>query len=259
DHGGAVDGLLERAPAADLGVVGVGPDGQVADLAGGPGGPAVQGAVQDQAHADAGADGQEAEVGDPDGQAPPALALGGQVDVVLDPDAVPENLAQPGQQPLAAPAGQVGGQDDRAPGRLEHPGAAHGDVLDLVPADAGLGGQAVGDGPELADQGAGAGGAGVLVAAGGPPPGDVGQGGPEPAAADVDPDHPAGGRIELVEDGGGAGAAAGAADLADQPGLEQGGEAEGDGRLGQPGLPGHLRPGDRPGALDLLEDGAGVD
>src|SRR4029453_10830601 len=143
---------------------------------------------------DPGADRQEPEVGHVGGQAAPALALGGQVDVVLDPDPVAEDLPQPRQQPLAAPAGQVGGQGDGAPGRLEPPGAAHSDVLDLVPADAGLGGQAVGDRAELADQGAGAGGAGVLVAAGDHGPGDVGQGGPDPAAADGGADPPAGGR-----------------------------------------------------------------
>ena len=170
-----------------------------------------------------------------------------------------ELVPQRRHQALAAPAGQVGGQGDRAPGRLEHARAADGDVVDPVPADAGLGGQPVGDGAELADQGAGAGGLGPLVAAGDHVAGDVGQGGPDPPAADVDAHHPAGRRVELVEDGAGPGPAAGPADLPDQPGVQQRAEAERDGRLGEAAVPRHLGPGDRAGALDPLEDGAGVD
>src|SRR4030095_413976 len=73
-------------------------------------------------------------------------------------------------QPMPAPAARPGAVAPSGP----------------IRAEAGLGAQPVGDGPELADQGAGAGGAGVLVAAGDHGPGDVGQGGPDPAAGDRD-------------------------------------------------------------------------
>ena len=65
--------------------------------------------------------------------------------------------------------------------------------------------------------------------------------------------------LRLVQHGAGPGPAAGAADLPDQVGVEQGGEAERDGRLGQAAVPGHLGSGDRPGVLDVLQDRAGVD
>ena len=132
---GARGGLLEEPAAAHGGVVRVaGPERQVADLARGTRGAAMQLAADHDPEADAGADPQEAEVGHAAAGAERALPERRQVDVVLEararPELGPDRLDEPG----LPPPGQVRGERELAARRVEHAGVADGRVRDLRPA-----------------------------------------------------------------------------------------------------------------------------
>ena len=129
----------------------------------------------------------------------------------------------------------------------------------LRPAQARLFGQVVGDGPDLADQAAGAGDPRPLLPAGHHGAGDVGDRRPHPAPAHVDPHHPAGLGIELVEERARATAAVGATHLAHEPSLEQAAQRQGNGGLGEAAFPRHVRPRHRSLPLDAVQDRALVD
>ena len=110
--------LLERpAPPVHRILRVAGTDGQVGDLAGGAVRPAVQLAVQHQPHADAGSHPQVHEAVDVAAVPAGALAEGREVHVVLERQVGAELLAEGLDQALAAPAGEVRGQRDRARAR----------------------------------------------------------------------------------------------------------------------------------------------
>ena len=128
------------------------------------------------------------------------LAERGEVDVVLEAEVGAELRAERLDQPLAPPAGQVGRHAAAAPLRDRARRDCRRRMRHLPPADAGLAGKAVGDLADLLDQRAALRDAAALVAAGDDPAGDVGDRPHARRAADIDPDHPAGLRVELVED-----------------------------------------------------------
>ena len=158
-----------------------------------------------------------------------------------------------------SPAGQVGRLVEQPRRRHEHAGAADRGRRHGAPGDAGVGGHAVGDLAGLGDERPRAAGSRPLVAAHDDAAGDVGDGGPHPAAADVDADHPAGAGVELVELGARALAAARLAGLAGEPGGDEALEGEGDGRLGQAAAAGDVGARHAAAAAQQLEDGALVD
>jgi hypothetical protein len=182
-----------------------------------------------------------------------------EVHVVLETEVGPELAAKRLHQALAAPAGQVRGQGHGPALGVQHAGAPDGRLRHLAPAEPGLAGEAVRDLTYLADQRRRAADAGTLVAARHDGPGDVGDGGADELATDVDPDDPAGLGVQLVEDRARAFPARRAADFADQPGARELGERQGHGRLGEPRLARHLGARDRPAATDRLERGTLVD
>lgn len=208
-----------------VGILGISQaDGQVGDLAGRPVRPAVELPVQDETHADPGAHPQVHEALDVLPVPAGALADRREVHVVLEAEVRPELAAKRLHQALTAPAGQVRGQSHGAPLGVQHAGAPDGRLRHLAPAEACLAGQAVRDLADLADQRRSAADAGPLVATRHDGPGDVGDGGADVLATDVDPDDPAGLGVQLVEDRAGAFPARRAADLADQPGARELGE-----------------------------------
>ena len=149
--------------------------------------------------ADPGSHPQKHEVGDALSDAPRRLAQGGQVDVVLEAD-VPAQLGANGLDQARLAAGQVGAEGEPGAGRVEHAGQAHGGVGDARPGQAALSGQFVGETADLGDGGRGAA-VRALVTAGADGAGDVCERRAHPVAADVDADHPARLRIQLVDDG----------------------------------------------------------
>ena len=252
--------LLEPAAPAKTGIVRVArADRHVADLAGGATGAAVELAGDHDAHADAGAHPEEDEVRNAGAGAVAELAQRGQVDVVLEADKRAELAADRAEQALPAPAGQVGSVGEQGAGGIEHARVADTGVGDLRPVEAGIGGHTVGDRADLGHQRARAARAGALVAAGDDGAGDVGQRGPHPVGADVDPDHPARLRVELVEHGAGALAAGRAAHLVHEAGGQQATEGERDGRLREPAGTRDLGAGTGAGVADQLQHRSLVD
>ena len=187
------------------------------------------------------------------------LAEGPEVHVVLEGHVGPELPVDLLHQALTAPAREVGGHPDDPPVRVEHAGAPHRRVRDVPPPDPGVPGQVVRHLPDLPDERGRAPHPGALVPAGHDRPRDVGDRGPDPLAADVDPDDPPGLGVQLVQDRRGALPTARSPHLPDEPGMEEGPERQRDRRLRQARLPGHLRTGQGAAVMDDLEHGPLVD
>ena len=219
----------------------------------------MQMATQHEPHADPGPDVQVHEVRDVLADAPPALADGGQVHIVLEADVRAELELQRLDEPLAPPARQVVGERDLPARGLEHAGAPHDREGHLAPADPGFRCEPVRDVADLPDQGVGAARSRRLVAAGEDVTGDIGDRGAQVAPADVDAHDPPRARVQLVQDGRRALAAGGAPGLADQARPGERLERLRDRGLRQAAIAGELGSGDRPELADELEERALVD
>ena len=187
------------------------------------------------------------------------LGEGGQVDVVLKGHVGPQFLAHRLHEAVTPPTRQVRCHGDVTPRRIEDARAPQRGVRDLRPVDSGFARQPVSDGADLPDQRRSARDLRPLVASRHQRAGNVGDRGPHPLAPDVDADHPAGGRVELVEDRRGPALTMGAPDLAHQRRLQQPGEGEGDRRLGEPADAGDLGPREGTTPVDEVEHRALVD
>jgi hypothetical protein len=191
-------------------------DRHVGDLAGGAVRPAAELAVDHQGETDAGTNREQDEIAQVATEAEIAFGKRRQVDVVLEGDVRAELLTHRLHQAVASPARKVGCHGDVAARGVEDARAADARLGHLRPFDPRLTGEAVGDGTDLADQRALAGDAGPLVATGDDAAADVGDRRAHPLAPDIDAHHPAGGRVDFVEQGAGTPIAARAAHLADQ-------------------------------------------
>jgi hypothetical protein len=129
----------------------------------------------------------------------------------------------------------------------------------LRPGHPGLAGEPVGDRADLPNQGALAGHPGALVATRNDLAADIGDRGPHPFAADVDADDPAGGRVQLVQHRARAAIAVRAANFAHQAGIQQSGQGERDGWLGESAHARNLGARQRPSVMNQFQDGALVD
>ena len=114
------------------------------------------------------------------------LAEGGEVHVVLERDLRAQLPLHELDEPLPPPPGQSVRQRDLSPRRFEHAGAADGGQRDLAPLDPGVGGQPVRDRADLRDQRLRALNPRAFVAARDELSCDVGDGGADPVASDVD-------------------------------------------------------------------------
>ncbi len=121
-------------PAAEVAAAALHPAGDglhVAELAAHAPAAPVDGAAEDEAAADAGADGDGDEVALAPAGAEAELAPGHRVGVVLHHDGQAGHLGEPALERLLAP-GEVGGEADDAAGLVDEPGGADADGLDLV-------------------------------------------------------------------------------------------------------------------------------
>ena len=217
----------------------------------------VLGSVGVAAGADAGAHREEHEVPHPAAQPVGPLAQCGEVDVVLEADHGAQLRADRLDQPLAPPAGQFGAWASRPRSGSSTPGWP---TVAWVTwrHQSGLTGNLVGDMPDLLDQRGRAPRGGRLVAAGDQLARDVGHGRTHVPAADIDPDHPAGLRVETVEHRARP-AAPCAANLLDQARRHQPVQGQRHGRLGKAALARDLATGRHPGRAHQLEDGPFID
>jgi hypothetical protein len=188
----------------------------------------------------------------PGAEAVPLLAQCGQGDVVLDRERDREPLGEPADNAGPVPAGQVGREPQAAAAHVVHAGGAEDDVRDLA---TGRGGEVVDDPAEPADQRGRAPRMGRHVLAYGDLTAQVDQRGADPLASDIEADHPAGLGPDLVQQSGTSGVSGAMANGNDQPGALQVGECERDGRLGQSGRGGELRPRHGPEHADPLVHG----
>jgi hypothetical protein len=250
---------LERASAPVRLVVRVGGgERQVRHLAGSAVGTLEQLTVHDDAEAHTRSYVQVDEIVDRPTDPAPPLAEGGEVHVVLEHDARRELGPDLVEDALARPSGQVV-REQRMPGGPEHAGAPDGGHRDAAPADTGRIGRTPGDGTDRRDQRTRRTGARRLPALGHDLPGEVGDGGPDVFPADVDPDDPAGRRVQLVQERGRTLPAGRSPGLSDEPRSLQRRQRLRDGRLREARLPGDLRPGDGPPVADPIQDRPLVD
>jgi len=171
----------------------------------------------------------------------PLLADRGEVHVVLERDLRAQLLLHELDQPLTSPPGQRICECDLTAFLLEHAGAPDRRERHLPPLDPRVGRQCVRDGTDLRDERVRALHACPFVTAGHELAGHVGDRSSHPVPADVDPDHPSGLGIQLVQHGGRALPSAGAPGLADQAGIEQRRERLRDRGFRQRRLAGDLR------------------
>ena len=151
----------------------------------------------------------------------PLLADRGEVHVVLERDLRAQLLLYELDQPLTSPSGQRIRERDLTAFLLEHPGTADRRERHLPPFDPGVSRERVRDGPDLRDQRLGALHPGALVATGDELSGDIGDRRAHPVPADIDPDHPSGLRVQLVEHGGRTLAPTRPSGLTDESGIQQ--------------------------------------
>src|SRR4029453_2870439 len=220
---------------------------------------AVELAAQDQAGADARPDVQVDEVLDPFAETEPLLAERRKVHVVLERNLRPELLLD-GLGETAPPPTRERVREGHVSGdRIEDPGAPDRGERHLLPLHACFRGERVRDLPDLRYQRALAPNRGRLVAAGDDLAGQVGDRGADEVPADVQPHDPPRPRVQLVQDGGGAPAAARTPRVTNQPGTQERGERLGHRRLRQVAVSRDLGPGDRAHLTDELEDRTLVD
>ena len=159
----------------------------------------MQLAVDDDAHAHAGAHQQIDERADPDPAAEPALADGGKVGVVGHSGPIAQLLAERVEQPGAAPAPDARCQQQGAVARIEDAGAAHHRLHHVGPRDACILDHLVGEAAHRRHQRRD-GARGVAdVESPDDVPGEVGHRAAHPTLTDVDTDHVAGGGVVLEE------------------------------------------------------------
>ena len=222
-------------------------------------GTAIQVSVDHQGHADARTDREEDEVGDVAAQTVGSLRKRREVHVVLETDVGAQLFADSLDQARPAPARKVRGHRDVAVSGVEDAWAAERRVGHLRPLHAGFRRKPAGDRADLADQAFRAADLGTLVAPGNDRAGDVGDRGAHPFASDIDPDHPTGDRIQLVQQRARPAVAPRSADLADEAALEQSVERERQRRLRQSADPSDLCPGERPLSVDQVEHSTLID
>jgi hypothetical protein len=219
----------------------------------------VQLAAQDEPAAEAGADGQEREVVEPDRDAPPLLADRGEADVVLHRHRHAEPLLQRGADRQPFEPGDVARQPDLAARRLDHARhAGHRAVQRARRQGAGRqqAGAQVGRSVEH-DLHVGAG--QLDVVAGAHLAAQVADRAAQEAGAEVEPEHERRLRDRLEERRAVLGALGVVVGLAHQPRLEQGRQRHRHRRLGDADAARDLRARDRRAIADRLEHRALVE
>ena len=197
----------------------------------------------DDAHAEPGADHDVDEEPAARADAEGVLAEGGEIGVVVDRERDAQFVAHPVEEPGPAPAGQVQGVAHPAGCGVVHARGADDGVCDLVGGRRRSRRRPAGRWRPPGRPWRPRCGPGCARRAGHHRAVEVGEGDPQPGAADVDAEGVTGRRVGGVEHGDPAAFGGVVAGLADQPGRFEGGERAGDGRLGQARLAGELGAG----------------
>jgi len=241
--GGAADRAFQRAELVAARIEGVAAERQIGDLAGRPTRPADELAFGEDAHADAGADGDEDEIALPAAAAAPVLADRGEIDVVFDLDGNAECFGERAAHVEAVEAGDVRRDGDRAAGRLDDSRAAHHRAAQAAARSIRLGNELIGDPADLRHHGPAAGLVGRFDALRHDRAAEIGERDVQFRAAEIDAEHEGGIRLERIGHCSAAHRALNLPDLLDPALALQSAHHLGDRLLGEPRRPAELGAG----------------